>query len=141
MPQTFVIRLRRLDQVGGSQGLIQLSVGPSEPTRSPKAMGFLTDVALRGRLAHFSLHSANEIAALRKVLVNGQGQATVYERWPKLADCLRFWHAFVGSQIRRIAWTCENCGKAEGDNIGGSAGEFFLSRCSCGQVQRVTVSR
>jgi hypothetical protein len=139
--QRFTISLRRLDAVGGSPGLIQLSVQPSEQAGSAETMGALTDVALRARLAHFDLHPANEIAFLRKALAQSQGQATLRESWPELASCVRFWNGFIGSQIRRMAWTCEKCGRTAGENIGGSVGEVFLSRCPCGQVLRVTVPR
>lgn len=138
---TFTIRLRRLDAVEGMPGLIRLSVHCSEGSRTPTQMGSLTDAALRGRLAHFDLHSANEVAALRKALAEDSGQASVIERWPELSSCLQFWLGFVGSQVRRIAWTCESCGKTEGDDIGGKVGESFLSRCLCGRIQKVTVSR
>jgi len=140
-PQTFTICLRRLDAVGGTPGLIQLSVHPSETTESAETMGALTDVAHRGRLAHFDRHPANEIVLLRKALAKDRGQATLHENWPELASCVRFWNGFVGSQIRRMAWTCEKCGKTAGDLIGGNVGEVFLSRCPCGQVLRVTVPR
>lgn len=139
--QSFTIHLRRLDAVGGSPGLIQMSVRTSEEDGSAAAMGALTDVALRARLAHFDLHPANEIALLRKSLAQSQGQITLRESWPELASCLRFWNGFVGSQIRRMAWTCEKCGRTAGENIGGNVGEIFLSRCPCGQVLRVTVPR
>lgn len=139
--QSFAIRLRRLDSVGGAPGLIRLLVHPSEETRSLMRVGALTDVALRGRVAHFDLHPANEVAALRKALAVDSGQATLYESWSALGSCLQFWCGFVGSPIRRIEWTCEKCGKADGDLIGASVGETFLRSCACGALQKVVVPR
>lgn len=117
--------------------MVDGSKGAAAPTR----MGTLTDAALRGRIAHFDAHSANEIAAVRRALSIESGQATLYESWAGLDGCLQFWHGFVGSQIRTIAWTCENCGTTDRDNVGGSVGESFLRRCGCGQVTRITVPK
>jgi hypothetical protein len=105
----------------------------------PVKTGILTDAALRGRLAYFDVHSANEIAAVRKALSIESGQVTVYESWPALDGCLRFWYGFKGSVIRAITWTCEACQKQNRDSVGGSVGESFLRRCDCGQASRVTV--
>jgi hypothetical protein len=102
-------------------------------------MGTLTDAALRGRLAYFDAHSANEIAAVRKALSIDSGQATVYESWPALEGCLRFWYGFIGSVIRPIESTCDSCGKQNRESVGGSVGESFLRRCGCGHVSRITV--
>ena len=140
-PQTFAIRLRRLAGVDGVPGLILLSVDGTDGTEAARKIGALTDVALRGRLAHFDLHSANELAAVRKELAKDRGRATVYESWPGLTSCVQFWHGFVGSQIKPMEWTCDKCGTAGGDSIGGSVGESFLCRCKCGQVNKIAVPK
>ena len=139
--QTFAIQLSRLPKVGDAPGLILLTVAAPEGAEAPKKVGALTDAALRGRLAHFDAHSANEISALRKALSQESGKATIYERWPRLDGCLQFWHSFVGSRIRALAWTCEKCSTTERENVGGSSGECFLRRCKCGQVNRITVPK
>jgi hypothetical protein len=139
--QTIAILLTRLPGVGDMPGLIGLMVDTSAGAKPPARIGTLTDAALRGRLAHFDLHSANEVAAIRRALSADSGRTTVYESWPRLESCLQFWYGFVGSQIRLIAWTCEKCGAASQERIGGSVGESFPRLCSCGQVQRVTVPK
>ena len=139
VPTTFTIMLSRLPAVENVPGLISFLVDSSGGTRVPTRTGTLTDAALRGRLAHFDAHSANEIAAVRKALSVESGQARVYEDWPALDGCLRFWYGFVGSVIRPIAWTCEACHEEKRDSVGGSVGESFLRRCDCGHVSRVTV--
>src|ERR1700693_935709 len=79
--QTFAILLSRLPAVDNVPGLITFLVDATEaPSASAKA-GTLTDAALRGRLAHFDAHSANEVAAVRKALASANGQITVYESW------------------------------------------------------------
>ncbi len=139
--QTFAIRLSRLPKIDEAPGLILLTVGASKGTEAPRRIGAVTDAALRGRLAHFDVHSANEIAAIRKALSIESGQTTICESWSQLAGCLHFWHGFVGSQIRPIAWTCEKCGVPARESIGGSVGESFLLRCKCGQVNRIAVPK
>lgn len=138
--QTFAIVLSRLPAVDNIPGLISFLVditgGGASATAKP---GTLTDAALRGRLAHFNVHSANEVAAVRKALAMENGRVTVYEDWSGVNGCLQFWHGFIGSQVRPIAWTCEACGSANRDSIGGSVGESFLRRCGCGQATRITV--
>lgn len=136
--QTVAIVLNRLPTVENGLGLISFMVA-SQATGSPARTGTLTDAALRGRLAHFNAHSANEIAAVRKALSIAAGQATVYENWPAIESCCRFWYGFVGSQIRVIEWVCEGCGKHNRDAVGGSVGESFPRRCACGQVSTITV--
>jgi hypothetical protein len=140
-PQTFAIHLNRLPGINDAPGLILLSVDASEGAGQSTKVGTLTDAALRGRLAHFDLHSANEIAAIRRALSDETGRATVYESWPELDSCLQFWYGFVGSRIRVMVWTCEKCGKAARENIGGSVGESFLRLCACGQATHVTVPK
>jgi hypothetical protein len=135
----FAIVLSRLPAVESVPGLISFLVDSSGGTKVPIKTGILTDAALRGRLAYFDVHSANEIAAVRKALAIESGQVTVYESWPALDGCLRFWYGFKGSVIRPIAWTCEACQKQNRDSVGGSVGESFLRRCDCGQASRVTV--
>jgi hypothetical protein len=140
--QTFAIVLSRLPAVDNVLGLISFLVDITDGGVSPAAKpGTLTDAALRGRLAHFDAHSANEVAAIRKALSAENGQVTVYEAWSGVKGCLQFWHGFIGSQIRAIPWTCEACGSANRDSIGGSVGESFLRRCGCGQATRITVPK
>jgi hypothetical protein len=139
--QTFAIVLSRLPAVDNALGLISFLVDIDGTSSAPAKPGTLTDAALRGRLAHFDAHSANEVAAVRKALSTENGQVTVYESWSGARGCLQFWHGFIGSQIRPIAWTCEACGSANRDSIGGSVGESFLRRCGCGQATRITVPK
>jgi hypothetical protein len=140
-PTTFAIVLSRLPAVDRGPGLIGFRVDTSTAPRASAARGTLTDAALRGRLACFDAHSANEIAAVRRALSIESGQATVYERWPALEGCLRFWYGFVGSQIRPIEWDCEACHASNRDSVGGTVGESFPRRCSCGHVSSVTVPK
>ncbi len=140
-PQSFAIVLRRLPRVEDAPGLISLMMDTSGGAKPPTRIGTLTDAAVRGRLAQFDVHSANEIAAVRKALSTESGQATLYESWPGLNGCLQFWKGFVGSQICSIAWTCEKCGASDRESIGGSVGESFLRRCACGQVSRITLPK
>ena len=138
--QSFAIVLSRLPGVDNAPGLISFLVevaGASAPAQA----GTLTDAALRGRLAHFDAHSANEVAAVRKALSSENGHVTVFESWPGANRCLQFWRGFIGSQIRPIAWACEACGAANRDSIGGSVGESFLRRCACGQATRIIVPK
>jgi hypothetical protein len=138
---TYAIGLSRLPRVDESPGLILLTVDSSGAAAAPRKVGVLTDAALRGRLAHFDAHSANEIAAVRRMLSLESGQATVYETWSSLKGCLGFWSGFTGLQIRPIAWTCDKCGAAGEDRIGGSVGESFPLLCPCGQVTKVCVPK
>ncbi len=138
--RSFSIGLTRLARVGEAPGLILLTVGEST-SAAPKKIGLLTDAALRGRLAHFDAHSANEIAAIRQALVAESGHTTVFESWNDLAGCLSFWSGFMGLQIRRIEWTCEACGVAAAENVGGSVGELFPMLCRCGRTTRVAVPK
>jgi hypothetical protein len=64
-PQKFAILLSRLPKVENAPGLILLTVDTSQGSEPPAKVGTLTDAALRGRLAHFDQHSANELAAVR----------------------------------------------------------------------------
>lgn len=139
--QTFAIGLARLPRVDESPGLILLTVDCSGRPDAPRRIGILTDAALRGRLAHFDAHSANEIAAIRRALGQESGTTTVYETWSNLAGCVQFWAGFTGLQIRPIAWTCEKCGVATEERIGGSVGESFPRLCRCGQVTKVAVPK
>ena len=141
VPQTIAIVLSRLPAVDNVPGLITFLVDTALAPSAPEKAGTLTDAALRGRLAHFDAHSANEVAAVRKALASENGRITVYESWSGVKVCLQFWHGFIGSQIRPIAWACEACGTANRDSIGGSVGESFLRRCGCGQATRITVPK
>lgn len=138
---TFAIRLSRLPKVADAPGLILLMVDESAGTEAPTRIGALTDAALRGRLAHFDVHSANEISAVRKALSKDSGEATVYESWSGLDGCVQFWHGFIGSRIRSLAWSCDHCGTTDRESIGGSVGESFLRSCKCGQVNRISVPK
>lgn len=140
-PQTVAILLSRLPKTENAPGLILLRVDASRGSAPPTTIGALTDAALRGRLAHFDLHSANEVAAIRHALSSDSGEATVYEIWPAVQSCLQFWHSFTGSRIRPMTWTCEACGKTGRESIGGSVGETFARLCACGQATRVTVPK
>src|SRR6266542_6990571 len=137
--QIFAIKFSRLPRVGDSAGLILLHIDTSNGAEPPRRIGALTDVALRGRLAHYDLHSANEVAAIRQALGQDRGQVTVYEGWSGLGSCLQFWHSFVGSQIRPVEWTCETCSAPNRADVGASVGETFPRACKCGKVKRITV--
>ena len=135
--QTFAIRLKRLPPVGERPGLIMATVSGSTGT-PPKRIGTLTDAALRGRLAWFDAHSANEISEIRHALAKDSGQVTTFEKWSALGGCLHFWHGFVGSRIRALVWSCQRCGTGDREDVGGTSGESFPRRCKCGQVNRIT---
>lgn len=138
--QTFAVLLTRLAKVDDTPGLILLQVdsGAGEP---PTRIGALTDAALRGRLSHFDLHSANEVATIRQALKTEAGKTTLYESWPSLEGCLQFWYSFFGSQIRPVEWTCEKCSAVNREDVGSSAGEPFSRACTCGQVLVTTIGR
>jgi hypothetical protein len=140
-PRTVAILLTRLPRIENAQGLILLRVDASGGAAPPTTVGSLTDAALRGRLAHFDLHSANELAAVRHALAIDSGEATVYENWSAVESCLQFWYGFTGSQIRLMAWTCEACGKTRRQSVGGTVGETFPLLCSCGRSTHVTVPK
>jgi hypothetical protein len=139
--QTFAIILSRLPRIEKAPGLILLKVDASGGASPPTTIGSLTDAALRGRLAHFDQHSANELAAVRHALANDSGEATVYERWLGLENCLQFWHGFTGSRIQIVALTCEACGKTSRQNIGGTVGEALSLLCACGRPARATIPK
>jgi hypothetical protein len=139
-PRTFGIRLTRLPRVADTPGLICLTVDETGANAPPRRMGNLTDVALRGRLAHYNLHSANEVAAIRQALREERGEATAFEQWTGLGSCVEFWSAFPGSHIRSIEWTCDGCGAANRETVGAATGESFLRLCKCGQTRRITVT-
>ena len=137
--QIFSIRCSRLRSVDANPGLVLLVIDGADPMGRPRQIGAVTDVALRGRLAHFDLHSANEVAAIRKALRHDHGEVVIREGWSDLGSLLRFWHDFVGSKIRPIEWTCDACATLQRENVGGSVGEIFSRACRCGQVARITV--
>jgi hypothetical protein len=139
-PQTFGIFLTRLPKLDETPGLILLTVGTGG-TEPPTRIGVLTDSALRGRLAHFDLHSANEIAKIRQLLKTDSGQATLYEAWSGFESCLQFWYGFFGSQVRPVEWTCEKCAAANREDVASTAGEAFSRACACGQVKSITIGR
>lgn len=137
--QPVAIVLSRLPAVESTPGLIffLIETGAARPLGR---QGMLTDAALRSRLAFFDAHSANEIAAIRKALSADYGRTIVYEDWPELESCVRFWYGFAGSKIRPIESACEFCGKQDRGSVGGSIGESFLRRCGCGRASRITVA-
>lgn len=136
----FAIHFTRQPRVDELPGLVSLAIGASPEAALSQKIGSLTDVALRGRLAHFDMHSANEVAAIRKALVEDSGKTTVYESWPALSSCLRFWEEFVGSKVRSVEWICERCAAMNSENVGSSVGETYSRACKCGRVKRITTS-
>jgi hypothetical protein len=136
----FAIRFVRQPRVDDSPGLVAFSIGAAPEASPSRTIGALTDVALRGRLAHFDVHSANEVAAIRKALVADSGQMTVHEGWPGLSSCLEFWEGFAGSRIRIVEWSCERCSAVNRENIGSSVGETYSRACKCGRVKRITTA-
>ena len=138
--QILALKLRRLRAVDETPGLIVLTVDVSQGVDPPRQVGVLTDVALRGRLGHYDLHSANELAAIRKALQPESGQITIHETWSGLGSCLRFWHDFVGSQIRPVEWICEGCSALNRQDVGASVGETSSHSCKCGRIERITTT-
>ena len=138
--QVFTIHFLRQPRVDELPGLVSLAIGTAPGTAPPREIGALTDVALRGRLAHFDIHSANEVAAIRKALGTDSGQTAVHEGWPGLASCLRFWQDFMGSRIRTVEWTCERCSAVNREHVGSSVGETYSRACRCGRVKRITTA-
>jgi hypothetical protein len=136
--QIFAISFRRLPRVDESPGLVLMAIDARNGTGPARVLGVLTDVALRSRLAHFDVHSANEVAAIRKALQGDNGAVTVHEGWPGLGSCLQFWLDFVGSRIRPIKWTCERCAMENREDVGASVGETYSRVCQCGKVKRIT---
>jgi len=139
--QAFAIRFTRL--AGGSQqpGLIGLTVQAAGKSSREWRIGALTDAGMRGRLSHFNLHSANQLAAIRHLLSKEKAEASVEESWSGLETCVRFWRGFVGSQIRSLEWTCTDCEKSRREEIGGCVGESFSWVCECGSVNHVTIPK
>jgi len=138
--QILALKLCRLPAVGETPGLILLTVDVSDGVDRPRQVGVLTDVALRGRLGHYDLHSANELAAIRKALQPESGQITIHETWAGPGSCLRFWHDFVGSQIRPVEWICEGCSALNRLDVGASVGETSSHSCKCGRIERITAT-
>lgn len=138
--QIFALRLLRLPRVDDNPGLVALTISGSGAPEPGRKVGDLTDVALRGRLAHFGAHSAIEVAAIRRALQSDDGQITVHEGWPGLGSCLRFWIDFTGSQIRQVEWKCEQCEALHTDNVGANVGETYARRCRCGRTTRITTA-
>jgi hypothetical protein len=136
----FAIHFTRQPRVDELPGLVSLAIGRSPEAAPSRKIGALTDVALRGRLAHFDVHSANEVAAIRKALVADSGETTVYESWPALSSCLHFWQDFVGSRVRAVEWTCGRCAAVNRENVGSNVGETYSRACKCGRVTRITTS-
>ena len=138
--QILALKLSRLPAVDEKPGLILLTVDVSDGADPPRQVGVLTDVALRGRLGHYDLHSANELAAIRKALQPESGQITIHETWAGPGSCLRFWHDFVGSQIRPVEWICEGCSALNRLDVGASVGETSSHSCKCGRIERITAT-
>jgi hypothetical protein len=136
----FAIEFSRLPKVDDSAGLVFLTIGESDGEKAPRRVGALTDVALRGRLAHWNVHSANEVAAIRLALGREGGRITVEEAWSGLDSCLRFWHDFTGSQIRLVEWTCDRCARVHRESLGANVGETISRKCRCGTIKRLTTA-
>ena len=136
--QIFTLHLIRLPRVDDRPGLVALSVGGAGALDPRQKLGELTDVALRGRLAHFGAHSANEVALIRRALQVEDGQIVVHEGWPGRASCLKFWNDFTGSQIKPVEWLCEKCQTIHRDNVGANVGETYARACRCGRITRIT---
>jgi hypothetical protein len=136
--QIINLHLCRLPSVNGMPGLVSLTVCDGTGDGSKHKLGDLTDVALRGRLAHYDLHPANELAVIRRALQSDNGEITIHEGWPGLQSCLKFWNGFTGSRIRPVEWTCENCAAVHRDNVGSNVGETYARACRCGRIQRIT---
>jgi hypothetical protein len=135
--QIFAIRFSRQPRVDESPGLVSLSVSGANGREGGQKIGDLTDIALRGRLAHFGVHSANEVAVIRRALQADDGEITIHEGWPGLDSCLKFWQDFTGSQIRLVEWKCE-CEAMHRDNVGANVGETYSRACRCGRIRRIT---
>lgn len=139
--QIFALKFSRLPKVDETPGLIALTIDASYGVGPPRMVGALTDTALRGRLGHYDLHSANELAAIRKALEPDRGHVTVHESWSGLSSCLKFWHGFIGSQIRSVEWTCEVCRSLHREEVGASVGETYSWACPCGKIERITTAK
>ena len=135
----FAIRLRRLRRADDTARLISVSIADSGGKGVARRIGALTDIALRARLSHWNLHSANEVAALRKALDGEPGEVTLYEGWPAVGNCRHFWRDFVGSPITRLEWSCDGCQSPAGRQVGASRGETVPLKCKCGTVGRMTI--
>ena len=140
-PPSFAIRLTRLARAGPAPGLIAVAVESAGAAKRRARLGSLTDAALRGRLAHFDAHSANEIAALRRALASEGGEFILTERWPAREGCVRFWYGFIGSKMRPVEWICEKCASPRRESAGGASGESLLLLCDCGQAAAFSVER
>ena len=136
----FAVRLVREPRVDELPGLVSLTIDATNGAERGQTLGGLTDVALRGRLAHWDLHSAIEVAAIRRSLGSDEGSVTVHERWPDLGSCIRFWHDFAGSTIRWVEWTCGRCSEVHREEFGASVGETLSRRCRCGTIKRLTIA-
>jgi len=139
--QIFALKFSRLPKLDETPGLIVLTIDASYGVGPPRMVGALTDTALRGRLGHYDLHSANELAAIRKALEPDSGEVTVHESWSGLGSCLQFWHGFIGSQIRSVEWTCEVCRSLNREEVGASVGETYSRACQCGKIERITSAK
>ncbi len=138
--QIFALRFRRLAKVDDTPALVLLTIDDPSGVGPRRKVGVLTDVALRGRLGHYDLHSANELAAIRKALEADGGRVTVHEGWSGPEQMLKFWRGFNGSQIRSIEWTCEKCSIVNREHVGASVGETYARACPCGEITRITTA-
>ncbi len=138
--QIFSIVFSRLPKVDDLPGLVSLTIDSTNGAQPGRTLGSLSDVALRGRLAHWDLHSAIEVAGIRRALGPDHGRATVHEGWPDLGSCIRFWHDFAGSTIRPVEWTCGRCSAVHKEELGASVGETLSRRCKCGTIKRLTIA-
>ena len=138
--QIFALRFRRLAKLDDTPALVLLTIDDPSGVGPRRKVGVLTDVALRGRLGHYDLHSANELAAIRRALQNDGGQVTVHEGWSGPEQLLKFWRGFNGSQIRSVEWTCEKCSTLNREHVGASVGETYSRACRCGKITRITTA-
>ncbi len=138
--QIFALKFKRLAKVDETPALVLLTIDDPSGVGPRRQVGVLTDVALRGRLGHYDLHSANELAAIRKALQTDGGQVTVHEGWSGPDQLLKFWRGFNGSQIRSVEWTCEKCSVLNREHVGASVGETYSRACRCGTITRITTA-
>jgi len=137
---TFEIGLRRLQDMTPLTGMISLTVREAGETGRATLLGKLTDAALRTRLAHFDVHSANEIAALRRAMAAPGGESSVTETWKDREACLRHWAAFTGSKLNPVEWKCEACGEAGIERLGRAPGELVHIKCARGHVVAIAAT-
>jgi len=126
----FEIELQRLPGVQPFAGMVSLTFRPLGAPGRAIRLGAVTDSALRARVAHFDVHSANEIAALRLALQPDGGRFALTESWSSRDACLRHWFGFLGSKLETVEWKCEKCGAEGVERVGRAVGEAVYLRCT-----------